>query len=449
MRLTKKVFTDLAIYMVALGVAIGLLFPFFSLLLGVPRDVIFKPLFFISCILAGILLGTINIILARKTVGSRISSLSHKMKYVSRILVDRNQGNESALCDYEDCLIKVDSEDELGESADSFNKLIVTLSEVLDTQTDIRQFSQMLSAHLDLEELTEQALIHLIKITGAGGGAILIEKSGELQVKAVMAIKDINLLENNSRVLGVMKTMERQLIQFPQDISLDCVIAGFMPRELLLEPIIYKNVLLGVLMLAGGASFTPKALEELSLCNPNLSMALNNAITHNQMQQLAALDPLTGLYNRRFGNKRIQEEFSRSIRAGTPLTLLMLDIDHFKNVNDTYGHMVGDRILVTISKTVLGAIREGDVLVRYGGEEFLCVLPGANQTDAAAVAERIRIMIKDTVVRHAEQEISVTVSIGAATYPHKDVLDIHQLIKITDEAMYAAKETGRDRVVSV
>lgn len=86
------------------------------------------------------------------------------------------------------------------------------------------------------------------------------------------------------------------------------------------------------------------------------------------MQRLAALDALTGLYNRRFGIIRIQEEFSRAIRANTPVSLLMFDIDHFKNVNDTYGHLVGDKVLVNIAKIALACIREGDILLRYGGK---------------------------------------------------------------------------------
>jgi diguanylate cyclase (GGDEF)-like protein len=167
------------------------------------------------------------------------------------------------------------------------------------------------------------------------------------------------------------------------------------------------------------------------------------------MQTLAAVDSLTGLYNRRFGSKRLQEEYGRAIRSNTPISLLMFDIDHFKNVNDTYGHLNGDRVLVNVAKIATTAIREGDVLLRYGGEEFLCVLPGANQKDAMLVAERIRIMVMDSSLKHAEQEIKVTVSLGTATFPNPNIASCEQFVKYADEAMYTAKETGRNRIVSI
>jgi diguanylate cyclase (GGDEF)-like protein len=207
--------------------------------------------------------------------------------------------------------------------------------------------------------------------------------------------------------------------------------------------------LLGVLVMASASGLSSTAKEKVALCLPPLAMALRNAISHSQMQQLAALDALTGVYNRRFGDRRIREEFGRAVRVQAPLSLLMLDIDHFKTVNDAYGHMVGDKVLVAVAQTVMGAIREGDVLVRYGGEEFLCVLPGASRHDVGLVADRIRVLVSDAVVRNSGQELRVTVSVGTASYPNGSVADAEQLIKLADEAMYEAKATGRNRVVSI
>ena len=126
----------------------------------------------------------------------------------------------------------------------------------------------------------------------------------------------------------------------------------------------------------------------------------------------------------------------------------MFDIDHFKVVNDTYGHSVGDKVLASIANIASSSIREGDILLRYGGEEFLCVLPGASQHDALMVAERMRIMVMDSHVNNLEQEIKVTISLGVATYPCENILDSDQLVKLADEAMYVAKNTGRNRVVA-
>lgn len=449
MRITKKVFTDLAIYMVFLGVSVGIVFPFFMVLFGVPKAIAYKPLFFGACIVAGILLAVLNIALARRVVGSRVKVLSKQMKHVKVMLTNQNHQSDCEKCTPENCAIKVDSEDELGESADSFNRLIYTLSDVLEAQADLQQFSEMLTDHLDLDVLAYETLQHLVKGTQASGGAILAEHNGELSVVTSHAMQDSTSLAGNAMVLHTMNTHIRQIIRFPEGIVLDGVITAYHPRELLIEPIMYKQVLIGIILLASVTTFNDKDLEKLGEYGPILSMAFNNAITHQQMEQLAALDSLTGIYNRRFGYSRLQEEFGRAIRTSTALSLIMLDIDHFKLINDTYGHNIGDKIIVMITKTIKSAIRDGDLLIRYGGEEFLSVLPGASQHDANIIAQRIRIMVADSILKENDQAISVTVSLGTATFPNKDIADIRQFISMADEAMYSAKNSGRNQVVSI
>lgn len=449
MRITKKVFTDLAIYMILLGVIVGVVFPFFVMLFGVPRAIVCQPLFFAACIGAGILLAAMNIALARRTVGVRVRQLSKEMKHVEGILSTIGHENGCETCTPDTCQIPVDSEDELGESAESFNRLIRTLSAVLKQQNGMQQFSEMLTSHLELEVLAGRTLESLLQSTQASGGAVLIESNGEFSAVASLAVHDLKKLETNELLLHVMKTRERYIVEYPADIVMDGAVVDYHPAALLIEPLVYKQVLLGIIVLAGIRPFTAESLEMLTAYAPILSMAFNNAITHQQMQRLAALDSLTGIYNRRFGISRIQEEFSRSIRSGTAVSLVMLDIDHFKLVNDTYGHVVGDKIIVSITKTISSAIREGDVLIRYGGEEFLCILPGANLHDAQQIAERIRIMVGDSTLKWGEQEVRVTVSLGTATYPNRNISDVQQFICTADEAMYSAKNMGRNRVVSV
>jgi len=448
MRITKKVFYDLAILMILLGIVIGIVFPFFCLILGVPGEIVLNPSFFIACMLAGVILASLNITLARKTVGSRITFMSRKMKQIETILEDRKGSINEEEFEPINAMIDIDSEDELGESAKSFNSLVTSLSEVLELNSEIQQFSGILTSHLEIDPLSREALNQLVKNTGAIGGAVFIEKGGELSLKAAVAIREASLLEKNERLLYTMKTHERQIIRFPDDIIINGIIVDFQPQELLVEPILYKNSILGVLILVCSAPFPVPTISKLKFFTQELSLVFRNAITHEQMTRFAAIDALTGLFNRRFGIRRLNEEFNRAIRHSMPLSVLMFDIDHFKIVNDTYGHLTGDKILVNVSKIALSAIREGDILLRYGGEEFLCILPGAGIADATMVAERIRNMIMNSHVKHGDQDIKVTVSIGAATYPSDHIHSTDQMIKLADEAMYEAKSSGRNRTVS-
>ncbi|MEO8266115.1 MAG: GGDEF domain-containing protein [Ilumatobacteraceae bacterium] len=158
------------------------------------------------------------------------------------------------------------------------------------------------------------------------------------------------------------------------------------------------------------------------------------------------MDPLTGLYNRRFGLERLSQEFSRSVRTKEPLGAVMFDIDHFKAVNDTYGHQSGDQVLRAIANSAKGVLREGDTLMRYGGEEFLAVLPGAGETDVRALGERIRRVVESTVISFDQIAISVTISLGAVSFPTVNVTDLDDLIRQADAAMYDAKKSGHNRL---
>ncbi len=165
-----------------------------------------------------------------------------------------------------------------------------------------------------------------------------------------------------------------------------------------------------------------------------------------QLTQLSIHDPLTGLGNRRELETSLFKEVQRSERASRPLSLLMLDIDFFKHVNDTYGHQAGDEVLQHLAKIVTITIRAGDTATRFGGEEFVVILPETDTTDAQKLAERIRQSIADSAVTSSSgKTINYKVSIGIATYPEHG-MDKASLLAAVDKALYRAKESGRDRV---
>ena len=169
-------------------------------------------------------------------------------------------------------------------------------------------------------------------------------------------------------------------------------------------------------------------------------------ISQEQLRQFSIHDPLTGLYNRRELETSLFKEIQRSDRSSHPLSLLMLDIDFFKHVNDTYGHQAGDEVLQHLAKIVTATIRAGDTATRFGGEEFVVILPETGTTDAQKLAERIRKDIADSVVTTSSgNSITYKVSIGIATYP-KHGTDQASLLAAADKALYRAKESGRDRV---
>lgn len=167
-----------------------------------------------------------------------------------------------------------------------------------------------------------------------------------------------------------------------------------------------------------------------------------------RLEQLAQTDPLTQLLNRRALSETITAEMERALRYDASLALLMIDLDHFKRVNDTYGHLIGDDVLRDIAQLLRSNVRERDVVARYGGEEFLVLLPDTDDAGAEAFAEQIRSAVATHTFssRPREEGISVTASIGVATFPAARIETVEDLFARADAALYRAKAEGRDRV---
>jgi len=167
-----------------------------------------------------------------------------------------------------------------------------------------------------------------------------------------------------------------------------------------------------------------------------------------RVHESALRDRLTGAYNRGAFDDRLQGEFASSRSAGTPLALLLLDIDHFKNLNDTHGHQAGDAVLRQVAESVQRTLRPEDVLARYGGEEFVVILKSVSARSAQVMAERVRVAVEDQETDWHGAAIRTTVSVGVAHAPSaKNVEEPAALIAAADAALYEAKHQGRNRVV--
>jgi diguanylate cyclase (GGDEF)-like protein len=446
-RLTRKVFNDLSIWMVGLGLLIGIIFPFFVSWMGIPGRLVMTPWFFLVCITAGVVLAALNISLARTVVGSRLRLLSERMQYVTKKFRQIKMGGEIGDCNAKECQVIVDSEDEIGMSARAFNSLIETLFESIETEEAIKAFSRLLNSQLTVNDLSDKAMHQLLTHTESSAGALIIENEGELNIAASQGIRDVAGILESDHIKSVFRNEQRLTLAMPEDVRVEGVLTEFTPQEVIIEPILYKETTLGLIILASARPFSSLALDRLGLFSQNLAMALHNALLFSRLERLAALDPLTGVYNRRFGLTRLHEEFGRTVRMEAPLGLMMVDLDHFKEVNDVYGHLTGDRVLMRLAKAAKSVMREGDILVRYGGEEFLAILPGASRKDVLSIADRLCRKISASTIANGEEVIKVTVSVGGISYPENDAANEMDLVDRADKALYLAKESGRNCVV--
>ena len=447
MRLTKKVLTDVAIWMILLGILAGLLFPFFVLLLGFSQEKALTLSFFVATLVAGIAVGGLNFLIAHLVIRPRLRSLSDKMGEVSAIISEATYTGDWSNCTPQQCAIKVDSDDEIGHSASSFNGLLDTFAESRHVEQAVEEFTRSLSSTLDFDHLVENALGQLLTHTQAQAGAIIAETSGQLEIATSRGIRHADTLLQSDHIRQVFRDGTEIRFETPEDLVIDGIVADFRPREVCVIPIAFGDVTIAAVVLVSASGFKQTALRLVRLLRQGLGLAVQNAMAHRQLQRVAALDPLTGVYNRRFGMKRLQEEFGRAVRSKGNLAIIMFDIDHFKKVNDTYGHLVGDRVIVAVCNGMQKILRKDDTLVRYGGEEFYTILPGASKENTIEVAERIRHLVEETVVDDGDQKITVSISAGIAVYPLQLADDETALLNIADQKLYRAKQEGRNRVV--
>ncbi len=273
-----------------------------------------------------------------------------------------------------------------------------------------------------------------------------IAKTGDTEFPGLVLLESLNS-EEIAPYLGTF------------DPDLDRAIFNPSPAEcqsMILLPLMRQKTLIGSLNLASRRAerFTKDSSTEFLERLANIfSICLENALNHERLKQVGLTDPLTEVFNRRYFESRCQEEVANIRRYKTPLTCMFLDIDKFKRVNDSFGHHAGDEVLRIVASQIKSQLRSNDVLARFGGEEFVVLLPQTGLQAASEIAERIRSTIAAQPVQvTAKDNLTVTISIGVSQAP--DELDVddttvaNKLLSTADEALYIAKKNGRNQVVS-
>lgn len=234
---------------------------------------------------------------------------------------------------------------------------------------------------------------------------------------------------------------DRAPVVFGEDLPLEGI------RSLLVLPLPYGEEVLGTIVLASErpGAYSQELRERLEVIAHSAAISIKNAQHFELIRKMATTDGLTGLVNHRQFQVRYEEAMARARRTGSPFGLLLIDIDHFKLVNDEHGHPVGDEVLRSVARRLSQTVREVDLVARYGGEEFVVLLEGAAPEGARTMAERIREAVAAEPIAAGGKALRVTISLGLACYPlHGDGREL--LLELADQALYAAKRGGRNQV---
>ncbi len=252
-----------------------------------------------------------------------------------------------------------------------------------------------------------------------------------------------NLIKNLYSSCGILDTEKSRTLMINDPLTRDTY-EKLQPEIII--PLKSKNTINGLIFLSQKImenSYTAQDFQFLEKMAKFASIAVENS----RLYRMATLDRMTGLFVHHYFQERLIEEIKRSERTGTPLTLIMADLDHFKNVNDTYGHQQGDIILKGTASIIHQNIRSFDIASRYGGEEFAIILTETDLSTGEVIAERLRKKIEQSSYMSDDNEIKITISIGLAQFNHELDKTGIDLIKRADTVLYKAKAMGRNRIV--
>ncbi|GAB4249928.1 MAG: diguanylate cyclase [Deferrisoma sp.] len=326
----------------------------------------------------------------------------------------------------------------------------------------VRSLSQRFLGSLDPEELFRVILDEARKLTGARKGSLMVPEAGNgaLRVRAAVGMAEkvaerLRLRAGEGIAGRVFATGEPIIVH---DIELDPRFRRknrprFDTRSFLCLPIRKNGHTVGVLNLsdkATGEPFEPQDLDVLETVLAQATLAIERSTYWAQSKELRRLsitDGLTGLLNRRYFQERLAQELDRASRHSHPLSLILIDIDHFKHYNDTNGHPAGDKALVLLGRILRASVRAIDVVSRFGGEEFAIILPETRKREAVEIGERIRKEVEAFYFPGEERQPGgkLTISMGVAAFP-EDARDLRGLIQRADRALYLAKARGRNRI---
>jgi diguanylate cyclase (GGDEF)-like protein/PAS domain S-box-containing protein len=325
------------------------------------------------------------------------------------------------------------------------------LTERSQRATMLTKMGELLQTCVNREEVFSAALGFAPKIFSSSGGALALLDAGRTVAEVAGSWNEcalpVTVFEPNA--CWALRTGHPHLV-VAGDQTARCAHAAGVKHTFLCIPILAQGEAFGILHFQATDEAPTLADSELSLKTTfaaQVGLSVANIRLREALHTQSIRDPLTGLFNRRYLGEMLERETRRAARADYPLGILMLDIDHFKKFNDTYGHDAGDTVLRETASFLIKSVRAEDFVCRYGGEEFVIVLPMADGKGSQARAEHIRSKLRELVVLHQGQSVGVlTVSVGVAELRTHGTTP-KELLEAADAALYAAKRGGRDRVV--
>lgn len=317
----------------------------------------------------------------------------------------------------------------------------------------LQQISQAIATILDIKELLKFVNDVIIGVMGVSYSTILLldKENNKMNIKITNIYSDtaLNILKENAdcEILNNVVKNGKSIIENNVNEEKYCFVKGRGVQSMLCIPLSSKNESYGLVLVEQEMpdAFADEHLKFLSAIGNQISVALENVGLYEKMQRMATTDALTKIYNRLYFNEMLSKEMAKADQQKYPMCIAIFDIDHFKKFNDTYGHLFGDLVLKTIAKLAKDTVREQGIVSRFGGEEFVIILPNINSDQALEIIEDLRTKVSKYHVRDGSISASVTASFGISCYPNHGITEA-EVLSAADTALYRAKMDGRNCV---
>ncbi len=322
----------------------------------------------------------------------------------------------------------------------------------------LHEITASINSAINVTETLELVVRHSALLTSAQLGYLYLRNREEETITVGAAFgdrasshKEITFSARNSVAAALMALPRPNRFRAAQDLpggTLPAPLPAHQTRHVMTAPLIVRGEPIGLILVASTSRhwFSRGEMEGLGLLAEAAAIAIDEAQLYERTEQMAITDSLTGLHNRRYFKQHFELELGRAQRRQGILSLIVFDLDRFKDVNDSYGHLTGDHALREVSRVALTMVRRTDLLARIGGDEFAILLPESNRTDGVSVADKLRLALAETPIEATDgRELRLTISAGVASYPF-DGIEMTAIFEAADKALYRAKGAGRNHI---
>jgi diguanylate cyclase (GGDEF)-like protein len=445
------VIRTIRVSLVALGGLTGILFFLIAYTLGKTQTLTTTHL--LVCVLEGVLIGVGSSILVSLSISREIRRLADGMKRINRAVAEATDTGSGWADDHR---LAITSSDDVGDVERAFNEMTEAVAHRLRLEHNTCRLLSQLGDRVEPKAVGRVILDELMQTGDTQCGLLYGRTDRDFTLLAALGVDNGGTVPDSidageGPTGRALQTDQIQAVE-PERHGFDWIemptpLGRLRPATILIVPLQLSAETVGVALLASAAE---GASREQSMLLESLRVRsathLQNALLQKKLRELTAVDELTGLLNRRFGMRRLQEEFSLAIRYGMPVSAVLVDMDHFAAFNATHGQDAGDAMLRRIGSILDENLRSEDIICRHDGAEFIIAAPGTGPDEILIVAEKLRQLIELERLPWQGQELAVTVSLGVAAWPMVTASTPEALITHTDQALHHAKNAGRNRV---